>query len=228
MPVPLQDRPLESVREEVIDQLILNYSHGELSADAFERRLDEAYNLTDQEHIAALSADLPLKSDPRYHSEKAARLGPKFTASADDAEKIQITSMLGSNYRSGEWVVPKEIHLKNYVGSIELDFTNAIFSHSEVHIHLDCILGSGEIYIPDSVDVITDINNIMGSVENTRNTLATNSQIKQRPRIYIKGRTILGSLEVSVKRSMKAQLKQFADGLKSLFSEQSNAKHHTN
>ncbi|USD30494.1 DUF1707 and DUF2154 domain-containing protein [Pseudoalteromonas sp. SCSIO 43201] len=225
MSVPLQDRSLESVREEIIDQLILNYSHGELSAEAFERRLDQAYNLQEHQKIAALSADLPLKSDPRYHSEKAARLGPKFTSSTEDVEKMHMTSMLGSSHRSGEWVVPKEIHLKNYLGSIELDFTCAIFSHPEVHIYMDCILGSGEIYIPDSVDVITDINNIMGSVENTRNTLATNTQVKQRPRIYIKGRTILGSLEVSVKRSMKMQLKQFADGLKSLFSDQSNSKY---
>ncbi|MCF2826018.1 MULTISPECIES: LiaF domain-containing protein [unclassified Pseudoalteromonas] len=224
MSVPLKDRPLESVREEVIDQLILNYSHGELSADAFERRLDKAYDLNEQEQIAALSADLPLKSDARYHSEKAARLGPKFTSSVDGAEAISITSILSSNHRSGEWIVPKEIQLKNYLGSLELDFTNAIFSHPEVHIYIDCILGSDEIFVPDTVDVITDIRNVMGSVENTRNTLASAGQVKQRPRIYVHGRMILGSIEISVKRSMKAQIKQFADGLKSLFGDGTKSK----
>ena len=42
MPVPPQDRPLTAVREETIDRLIVNYGHGKLSLEAFERRLDEA------------------------------------------------------------------------------------------------------------------------------------------------------------------------------------------
>ena len=38
MSVAIQDRPIESVRQEVIDQLIMNYSHGEISLEAFESR----------------------------------------------------------------------------------------------------------------------------------------------------------------------------------------------
>ena len=44
MTVILEDRPIEQVREETIDQLIFNYSHGVISAEAFERRLDQAMN----------------------------------------------------------------------------------------------------------------------------------------------------------------------------------------
>jgi hypothetical protein len=42
MPVTPNDRPIETLREETIDQLIMNYGHGKLSREAFERRLDEA------------------------------------------------------------------------------------------------------------------------------------------------------------------------------------------
>ena len=35
--VKFEDRPLEKVREETIDQLVMNYGHGELSSEAFER-----------------------------------------------------------------------------------------------------------------------------------------------------------------------------------------------
>ena len=219
MSVPLQDRPLETVREEVIDQLILNYSHGEISADAFERRLDKAYQLDCHEPLAALSADLPLQADPRYHSEKAARMGPKFSPS-ETQQPLTITAILSSDHRAGEWRVPKSITLRNYLGSIELDFSNAIFTHPEVHIYSDCIMGSDDIIVPDSVDVVTEITNIMGSVENTRNTLANTAHAKQRPRIHLHGRTILGSVEVRSKVSMKEQLKQFANGLREFFTEQ--------
>ena len=46
MSVKVEDRPIEQVREQVIDQLIYNYSHGVISVDAFERRLDNAMDAT--------------------------------------------------------------------------------------------------------------------------------------------------------------------------------------
>ena len=42
MPVTPHDRPIDALRGETVDQLIMNYGHGKLSRDAFERRLDEA------------------------------------------------------------------------------------------------------------------------------------------------------------------------------------------
>ena len=42
MSVAYRDKPIELLREEVIEQLIMNYGHGELSLGAFERRLDQA------------------------------------------------------------------------------------------------------------------------------------------------------------------------------------------
>ena len=36
MTVKLEDRPIENVREEVVDQLTMNYGHGELSLEAFD------------------------------------------------------------------------------------------------------------------------------------------------------------------------------------------------
>ena len=47
MPVDNQDRPIEVVREEVIDQLIVNYGHEALSLEAFDRRLDQALSADD-------------------------------------------------------------------------------------------------------------------------------------------------------------------------------------
>ena len=217
MSVPLKDRPLAQVKEEIIDQLILNYSHGEISAQAFERRLDQAYDCSCQEQLATLVADLPLHSDPRYNSEKAARMRTPFTQSSEQVNGEKITAILSSDQRSGEWVVPKEIHLNNYLGSIELDFTNAIFSHPEVHIYVNCILGSDEIVVPENVDVQTQTTNIMGSLVNKRVSLGPRYEDKQRPCIIIHGRIILGSVEVSIKRTMKEKLKAFAFDLRDLF-----------
>ncbi|CAH9066696.1 hypothetical protein PSECIP111951_03865 [Pseudoalteromonas holothuriae] len=223
MPVPINDRPVESVREEVIDQLILNYSHGEISADAFERRLDKAYSLSEPEQLQALAADLPLQSDPRYHSEKQARMQPKFTASEQHPDTLNITSILSSDQRTGEWIVPKHIHLNNYFSGIELDFRNAIFTHPEVTIEVNCIFGSDEIIVPENIDVITNTTNILGQVSNNRAGLSSNTYNTQRPKLYIQGKVILGSVDISVKKTMQEKVRQFADSLKSLFDEKGSS-----
>ncbi|WP_462158813.1 DUF1707 SHOCT-like domain-containing protein [Pseudoalteromonas sp. GB56] len=217
MTVAAKDRPLEVVKEEVIDQLILNYSHGELSADAFERRLDNAYECKDQEQLVALVADLPLQSDPRYQSEKAARFRPQYTHSDQAEADLKITTILSSDQRSGDWVVPKHINLTNVLGSMELDFSNAIFTHPEVHIHVNCYLASHEIYVPQNVDVITQVTNIIGSIENKRVALGPRTNDVQRPKIIIHGRIVLGSVEISVKRTLKEKLKTFAQSMRELF-----------
>src|SRR5262245_45946597 len=70
MPVAPQDRPLASVREETIDQLIVNYGHGKLSLEAFERRLDQALDAKSADALLALTTDLPLKADKAYAKAK--------------------------------------------------------------------------------------------------------------------------------------------------------------
>ena len=74
MPVKTQDRPINIVREEVIDQLIVNYGHEELSLEAFERRLDQALASDDPEELTELVADLELQADKDYSDQKREEL----------------------------------------------------------------------------------------------------------------------------------------------------------
>lgn len=48
MPIKTGDRPVKNVREEVIDQLVINYGHAEITLEAFERRLDIAMDTEDR------------------------------------------------------------------------------------------------------------------------------------------------------------------------------------
>lgn len=217
MTVAAKDRPLNKVREEVIDQLILNYSHGEISSDAFERRLDEAYATDDQERIMTLVADLPLQADARYDTEKAARLRPRYTAGGDHPSHSEITCILSNEERGGEWIVPKSLHLKNYLGNITLDFTNAVFTSPEVIIEVKCILGNEKIYVPEGCEVITETSNIMGSISNHRVTNGPCFDGNQAPKIYIRGTVFMGNVEIKLKRTMKQKLRSFADDLRAMF-----------
>ena len=64
MPVPAQDKPINQLRQEVIDQLVLNYGHETISKAAFERRLDSAWDAEDHDTLLALTADLDTSPIP--------------------------------------------------------------------------------------------------------------------------------------------------------------------
>lgn len=212
MGVKLQDRPIDQVRDEAVDKLIFNYSHGVLSSEAFERRLDQAMKTNSHQEIVDLVADLEMEVDDKYSATKEYQFSPNYGAATEEADQ-RINCILGGAERSGRWVVPKTIHVLNILGSVELDFSDAVFQHQTVNIVLTSILGSDEIYVPEDVNVIFKTYGILSSVENKSPSISS----RQAPTIVIEGRSILGSLEVKVKRTIKEKFLAFAEQLKGAF-----------
>ncbi|MBA6391849.1 DUF1707 and DUF2154 domain-containing protein [Colwellia sp. BRX10-3] len=212
MSVILEDRPIEQVREETIDQLIFNYSHGVISAEAFERRLDDAMGSDSHQEIIDLVADLTLKADTKYNNNKEHQFTPSYS-NADTDDSLNLKSILGNVERSGQWNVPKTITVNSILGEAVLDFTDAVFQHQHVTIKLNCILGGNKIYVPENINVVCKTYGIISSIENKAPSMAT----KQAPIITIEGKVILGSLSVSIKRTIKEKFIVFANNLKSAF-----------
>lgn len=212
MPVILEDRPIEQVREETIDQLIFNYSHGVISAEAFERRLDQAMNSECHQEIVDVVADLTLKADNHYNAQKEHQFTPSYSSDCND-KTLNLKSVLGSVERSGQWHVPRKIGLHNILAESNIDFTDAIFHHQNITIHVNCVLGDCKIYVPENVNVICKSYGIISSIENKAPSVAS----RQAPTITIEGKIILGSLSVSIKRTIKEKFIAFANNLKTVF-----------
>ena len=211
MSVILEDRPIEQVREEVIDALIFNYSHGVISAEAFERRLDKAMESTNHQEIMALKADLTLEADEKYSAQKQSDLNINY-AHANTINELNLNNILSSNGRSGNWQVPSEINVLDVLGSTTLDFSDAVFHSQTVNVNLNCVLGSVTLYIPQGVNVICEAFCILGSIENKAPSIAN----RQAPTIHVKGKVWLGSVEVEIKRTMKEKFLSFANELKTM------------
>ncbi len=212
MSVILEDRPIEQVREETIDQLIFNYSHGVISAEAFERRLDQAMNSDCHQEIIDLVADLTLKADTQYSDNKEHQFTPSYT-NANSEETLNLQSILGNIERSGQWKVPKIITVNNILGEAVLDFTDAIFQYQNVTIKLNCVLGSNQIYVPENINLVCKSYGIISSIENKAPSMAN----RQAPIITIEGKVVLGSLNITVKKTIKEKFVAFANNLKAAF-----------
>ena len=215
MSVILEDRPTETVRSEVIDQLIMNYSHGELSYQAFERRLDEAMELQCNKALVSLVEDLPLTVDKAFVESKKQDLAPNIVSGETEDVEYMINIFSGSS-RGGGWKVPKEIRCFSLFSGSTIDLTHAQFTQNELRIKMFCLFSGDTIYIPENVNVISKAFCIFGGIDNQAPT-QVNPNISS-PTIIIEGVSIFSGINIEIKRTMKEKLVEMADSLKNIFS----------
>lgn len=215
MSVILEDRPTESVRSEVIDQLIMNYSHGELSYEAFERRLDKAMELQCNKALVELAKDLPLTVDKAFVESKKQDLAPNMV-SGDTEDVEYMVNVFSGNARSGVWTVPKEIRSFSLFSGCDIDLTDAKFTQNELRIKVFCLFSGNNIYIPENVNVVSKAFCIFGGIDNQA-PQQINSNIKS-PTIIIEGFSIFSGINIEIKRTIKEKLVEMANSLKKIFS----------
>lgn len=213
MPVIIEDRPTNTVREEVIDQLIMNYSHGELSFEAFERRLDAAMASECNKELIRLTADLDLVVDKQYAESKKLDLGAKYVP-GEAQESEQIVNIFSGSDREGAWKVAKEIRYYSVFSGSNIDFSQALFTHPEVRIKIFSLLSGDNIYVPENINVISKAFSIFGGIDIN---MPSNAD-RNAPTIVIEGYCIFSGINIEVKRTIKEKFVAFADSLKKMFS----------
>jgi hypothetical protein len=212
MPVNIADRPLKNIREEVIDQLVMNYAHQEITLEAFESRLDLAMDSEDRSVLMEQVADLDLATDNQYQKTKADKLS-KDKNYFDDGNHEKITTVLSSSVQNGPWVTGEKIGVTSILSDSTLDFTDAIFNFPVVHIKMFSLLTHDTIYVPEGVRVVCKTSNFMSSV----NSKVFGSTDENAQTIVIHGKTILSSMDIKIRVTMKEKWLSFADGVKELF-----------
>ncbi len=212
MPVTIEDRPIETVREEVIDKLIMNYSHGALSHEAFERRLDKAMESNDNKEILALAEDLEMDIDSSYVESKEKGFACQYEhGEAEDVDYV-INVFSGSN-RTGVWSVAKEIRVFSIFSGSDIDFTDAKFSHPKVTIKLFSLFSGNDIYVPEFVNVVSKTFCVFGGVDSSGPSMPRPGA----PTIVVEGVAIFSGIDIKVKRTIKERFVAFADSMRKMF-----------
>ncbi len=204
--------PIETVREEVIDKLIMNYSHGKLSYEAFERRLDTAMESQSNVEIAALADDLEMDVDESYTDNKKRGFSYQFEPGHTEDVDYIVNVFSGAN-RSGTWNVAKEIRVLSIFSGSDIDFSHARFTHPRVTIKLFSLFSGDNIYIPEDVNVISKAFCVFGSVDNT----APSSNNVNAPTIIVEGLSIFSGIDIKIKRTIKERFVAFADSMRNMF-----------
>jgi hypothetical protein len=215
MPVNPQDRPIESLREQTVDQLIMNYGHGRLSREAFERRLDEALDAKTADKLVELTRDLDLKADKDYTAQKKAELGIRVDPSAavDSGEVETMINIFGGTTRRGAWDVPHEIKMINVFGGCELDFSDARFTTKTTRVMMFCMFGGASFRVREGMRVQSKAICIFGGVDNR----AGSTTDPDAPMLIIEGIALFGGADIKIKKTPKQRFQEFANTLRSMF-----------
>lgn len=187
---PLSPRDLrvsDEEREHVVAVLQKAIGRGVINLDEFTERTDIALAAKTRGDLNAVLADLPGLVHPEA--------GPHAPhGAARPGQRLELSAQYSSMVRSGPWVVPSEVFIRNKYGSTKLDFTRAQVESPTVHIELDSKWGSVEVIIPEhaavDLNAITDVkyasvNDRTGSDGRTGN-----------PRLVFSGRLKGGSLTI--------------------------------
>ena len=215
MPVNPQDQPIEQLREQTVDQLIMNYGHGRLSREAFERRLDQALDAKTTDKLVELTSDLDLRADKDYTAQKKAELGirvnPSAAAEGDEVETM--VNIFGGTTRSGAWDVPPEIKMINVFGGCELDFSNARFTAKTTRIMMFCMFGGASFRVHEGMRIRSKAICIFGGVDNR----AGSSADPDAPALIIEGICLFGGADIKIKKTPKQKFQEFANTLRAMF-----------
>lgn len=133
-------------RDAVIEKLRVAAGDGRLTAEELDERLEIAFSAKTYGELATLTSDLPVGGGPA--EAVAVPVKPK------DMVRIDCTS--GHTDRSGRWVVPRRMEVKVTSGSVKLDLTDAIITHSVLDIAAEVRSGHLRLITKPGIAIDTD------------------------------------------------------------------------
>ncbi|HEY0450007.1 DUF1707 SHOCT-like domain-containing protein [Actinophytocola sp.] len=175
---PRELRVSDAERTHVVGVLQKAIGHGMLSLDEFTARTDVALAAKTRAELNAVLVDLPgvTHEDPNAPVRE---------------QPVELRANMSTLKRVGQWTVPRELIIRNKLGSTELDFTEAKIQHAEVRIRLEVSGGSVKLLLPEHASVVTDdVNVIAGSIKDKVGAG------KGRPRFVLAGTVTMGSVQL--------------------------------
>jgi hypothetical protein len=176
---PRDFRVSDAERAHVVQVLQKAIGHGMLSLDEFTARTDVALAARTRSELNAVVVDL-------------AGVTHTDVASPVRVPPVELRANMSKIRRTGQWTVPRQLIVRNRLGSTELDFTDARIEHAEVEIQLDVSGGSVQLLLPERASVDTNgVQVIAGSIKDK-----VGGSRGGRPKFVITGRVTAGSLKI--------------------------------
>ncbi|MGV9663360.1 DUF1707 SHOCT-like domain-containing protein [Nocardia niigatensis] len=147
---------------------------GMLSLGEFTERMDTALAAKTRGELNAVLIDLPgvrLVGRPAPAGPRFVQPPPRYATAQrmpQTAPGNTIRARLSSVERKGAWHVPPALMIDSMLGSVRLDFTQAVMSTQVVEIHVNDTCSSIELIVPAEATVDLNAIDLIGSSANTK------------------------------------------------------------
>jgi hypothetical protein len=158
-PRQLPTRPIEQVRERVVEALSEHFARDHLSIDELETRMARVYAATTPQEVDALLDGLP-----------ALATGAPVPVSVDgdsSAPKLRerLVAIMSGIVRRGLWRIPRRLRVVAIMGGVELDLRQAELPPGVTEISAFVLMGGLVVRVPPGVRLETDGFAFMGGFE---------------------------------------------------------------
>jgi hypothetical protein len=139
-------------RDRAVEVLRVAAGDGRITAEELDERVGAALTARTYGELAALISDLPATPG-------SLPLTPGSPAGATGAapkDLVRIKCDISSARRDGPWLVPKRLEVRVNLGTVTLDFTEAVISWPSLEIDADIQTGSLILVIAPGILVSTD------------------------------------------------------------------------
>jgi hypothetical protein len=183
-------RASDAERERTVTTLRDGAAHGRLTFDELAQRTEIAYEATTGAELERLVADLPQAAPDVFDAPRKRR-------------RWNI-AVLGGCERKGRWRPAADSVALAVLGGVDLDLRDATIEGDEIVITAIAVLGGIEIVVPEGVEVDLGGFALLGGTEHKQGT----AQVRPgTPVVRVRAFTLLGGIEVKVKRGADERLR---------------------
>jgi DUF1707 SHOCT-like domain len=179
-------------RDRAVEVLRVAAGDGRITAEELDERVGAALTARTYGELAALISDLPATSG-------ALPLTPGSGAQPKDLVRIECDT--GTAQRDGRWLVPRRMEVRVHMGSVTLDFTEAIVSWPSLEIDADIRTGSLVLVIAPGILVSTD--DLAISTSAVKVDAPQSPGVPVRFRIDVSGRVSTGTVTARPARRLR-------------------------
>ncbi len=193
----MTNAPIDARREQIVAQLGAAWAADAIGEQEMERRMSAAFAAREPADLELLVADLPAPQAMVPMSDTARAVAPRGPQLAP--LRRVLFSSVEERVRS---VVPANVEFGSRFGSIEMDFTEAVFANDVTVIVVDVVFGNVELTFPADIAIESDVHGIFSSVE-MKEPIVRAARSGRTVRVV--GRALFGNVEIRVAGAVREE-----------------------
>ncbi|WNI27408.1 DUF1707 domain-containing protein [Streptomyces sp. ITFR-6] len=175
-------RASDRERDQVVEILQVAAGDGRLTAAELDERLDAALSARTAGELARLTADLPSEGMPPQAK-----------------DLVRIDQRFGDVSRTGRWLVPRRMEIRLMFCDAKLDFTDALITHSTLHIDVDLRIG-GNLTLVTRPGIVVDADGLERSSGDIKIRPASEADVPTALRVLVAGQSRGGDFTARLPR----------------------------